>query len=118
MKKFIAVTAVAAVMLIAGGGVRSQDKAAPEPTLKLLFDNDKIRVMEARFEAGAVSVLVHRPPRLLYSFSAGKLKYTGFDDKSEVRSHKVGEVEWRDQETAEVENIGPTEVRLLVIVPK
>jgi len=118
MKKLIAGMAVVAVMLIAGDGVRSQDKAVPEPTLKMLFDNDKIRVMEARFEPGAVSVLVHRPPRLLYSFSDGKLKYTGFDDKSEVRSHKVGEAEWRDQETAEVENIGPTEVRLLVIVPK
>jgi hypothetical protein len=118
MNKLIAVLAVATIMLIASDGARSQDKVAPEPTLKLLFDNDKIRVMEARFEPGAVSVLVHRPPRLLYSFSTGQLKYTGFDDKSEVRSHKAGEAEWRDQETAEVENIGQTEVRLLVIVPK
>jgi hypothetical protein len=118
MKKLIAVTAVAAVMLIAGDGVRSQDKIAQEPTLKLLFDNDKIRVMEARLEPGTVGVMFRRPPRLIYSFNAGQLKYTDFDGKFEVRSREAGEAEWRDEEMTEIENIGQTELRLLVIVPK
>lgn len=118
MEKLISAAVAATVMLIASEGANSEEKTVPEPAVRMLLENNKITVIESRLVPGARSVLQERPPRAIYYLSPGQRKYTDFDEKSDVRAFKAGEMEWREREMVEVENIGKTEIRLLLIVPK
>lgn len=118
MKKSISAAIAATVMLIASTEARSENATKPEPAVRLLLENNKITIIESRLVPGAQSVLQERPPRAIYYLGPGQLKYTDFDDNSNVRDFKAGETEWREREMVGVENTGSSEIRLLLIIPK
>ena len=98
---------------------RAQDivKVAPK-NVKVLFENDKVRVLEFRSKVGEKIPMHSHPACLVYTFNAGKTKFTTPDGKTVERETKAGQVTWNEPETHASENMGPGEAHALLIEMK
>jgi len=110
-------------MLAVANPVMAQDKAkdakaAPaakaekgKPTVKVLVDNDKVRVIETTYKPGDESASVARVNRVIRTLKGGTLQRTYADGKVEKFERKTGEVRFAGPEAAyKVKNIGKTDV--------
>ena len=115
---------VATVMLaFTARTVMAQEKAKAEKTkgqstTKVLFENEKYRVVETRAKPGEKNEMKARSDRVMYSFNAGKSRLHYPDGKTEDVEFKAGEVRFRKADKSQSENIGKTETRNLVITAK
>ena len=82
---------------------------------KLLFENDRVRVMEIDFKPGAKIAEHSHPDHMLYVTSSGTLRISHPDGKSVDVTPNVGDVLWTDAETHWAENIGTTEVKAVIV---
>jgi beta-alanine degradation protein BauB len=95
--------------------------AAPDPVAvdpeayKVLFENEKVRVLEFRDKPGDQAKMHIHPERLIYSFTAWKRKFLYPDGRSELAEGKAGEVKWTAPVIHAGENIGETETHNLFI---
>jgi hypothetical protein len=119
---FMSVLAAALMLAFADHAVMAQEKAkaekaktelktkakerAPAP---VLFENDRVRVIETRIKPGERNAMQERSDRVIYHFNAGKAKVHYPDGKTEEREFKAGTVEFRKRDTTSSENIGKTE---------
>lgn len=85
---------------------------APAP---VLFENEKVRVVETRTKPGERNAMQDRSDRVVYHFNAGKTKIHYADGKTEEREYKAGSVEFRKRDKASSENVGKAEAHNLVI---
>ena len=92
--------------------------AAPE-MYKLLFENDKLRIMEVTFKPGQ-KIARHTHPNEHYVtvLEAGTLTIHHDDGTANVNELKVNQVVQIPAETHWAENTGKTEVKLLVTETK
>jgi quercetin dioxygenase-like cupin family protein len=88
-------------------------KVAPD-MYKLLHENDRVRVMEVTFKPGSKIAKHSHPDHTVYAVTGGKLKI--FHDQGEPMEAdlKPGDVMWIAAESHWAENVGTTEIRLLV----
>lgn len=94
----------------------AQDPLAAAPTMyKLVFENDRVRVMEVTFKVGEKIAPHSHPDHFVYVLEAGKLKISKPDGTSMEFDGKVGQVAWIGPETHWAENIGTTPMRALVV---
>jgi len=78
----------------------------PQATaVKVLLDNDKVRVAEATFKPGDVS-RADRKARANYIVKSGTLERTSKDGKKTVVERKVGTAIWLEADSDVVKNIG------------
>ena len=108
---------VATVLLVfAPGTAVAQDmvKVAPK-NCKVLLDNDRVRVVRVVMKPGEKLDMHSHPAYILYSFTAGKAKFTSADGKSEERESKAGQTTWLEPVTHSSENVGTAENRALLI---
>ncbi len=91
------------------------EKSKGQSTTKVLFENDKFRVVETRSKPGQKNEMKARQDRVIYSFNAGKSRIHYPDGKTENVSFKAGEVRFRKADKAQSENTGKTENHNLVI---
>lgn len=89
-------------------------KLAPE-TYRVLLENDRVRVLEIRLEAGGKSPMHSHPPYVAYALSRFKIKLTTPDGQSRQMVFWDGETGWSEAETHAVENLGDTELHALNI---
>ena len=113
------------VFLLAGVGANqalAQEKAKAvkgQATIKVLTENDKVRVYEARFKPGDESQNIVRPFRVARALKGGTLQRTYADGKTEKRAWKTGEVRIEGPDPAfKGKNVGKSEVVLYVVQPK
>ena len=87
-------------------------------TSKVLFENEKYRVVETWAKPGQKNEMKERSDRVIYSFNAGKsrLHYPG--GKTEEVEFKAGSVRFRKADKVQSENIGKTDNHNLVITGK
>lgn len=96
--------------------VMAQDPAVVAPSIfKTIFENEKIRMAVADFKPGDKIGTHSHPDHAVYVLVAGTLQQTSADGKKKDVTVKVGEVVWAPAETHQTQNIGTTEVKLLVI---
>jgi hypothetical protein len=98
----------------------AQDAVQSQPqSFRVAFENDKVRVLDynGRPGMGVCGDGMHsHPAHLTVNLSNGKVRMKTPDGKVEVHSDiPIGAVFWSDGETHEVENIGGTNVRILLI---
>ena len=96
----------------------ADEKAKAETATKVLFENEKFRVVETRAKPGQKNEMKERPDRVIYSFNAGKSRVHYPDGKTEEVEFKAGGVRYRKADKIQSENIGKTETRNLVISAK
>lgn len=88
-------------------------EVAPE-MYKLVYENDKVRVMQVTFQVGEQIAEHSHPDHFVYVLEAGNLKITKADGSVIDAELKVGDVVWLNAETHQAVNTGTTPVRLLV----
>jgi hypothetical protein len=82
---------------------------------KVLFENDRVRVLEFRDKPGEKSPLHVHPDRLIYNIGNWKRKFTYPDGRTEIAEGLAGEVKWSPPLAHAGENIGTTETHTLFI---
>jgi len=92
------------------------EKTKGQSATKVLFENEKYRVVETRSKPGEKNEMKARQDRVIYSFNAGKSRTHYADGKTEDSEYKAGEVRFRKAAKSQSENIGKTETRNLVII--
>lgn len=108
---------VAAIVVLAGMPLRAQaqDPLQVAPNMyKLIFENERVRVMQVTFKPGEKIAPHSHPDHYVYALSAGKLKISNADGTSADAEVKVGDVMWIPAVKHWAENTGTTDVRLLV----
>jgi quercetin dioxygenase-like cupin family protein len=89
-------------------------KLAPDK-LKVILENDTLRVFEARLKPGEKLGMHSHPKSIAYFMSEFKLKSTLPDGRSVIIEKKPGDILWREPVTHAEENIGTTDLVVLVI---
>ncbi len=82
-------------------------KVSPD-VFKVLFENDKVRVLEERMKRRQKTAMHTHPAHVYYALNSGRLKVTLPDGKSHVVKIKKGEVSWSDGDSHATENLRNT----------
>jgi len=96
--------------------VMAQDFAKLSPQdVKVLLENDRVRVLEVRHQPGVKEPMHSHPAYVSYYLGATRVKVTTPDGKTVEKDRKAGEVQFNEPVTHALENIGTTEQHVLVI---
>jgi hypothetical protein len=85
---------------------------------KVIFENDRVRVLEYRDRPGEKTHEHTHPEFVLYAVSAFKRKISLPDGKSLIREFKGGEAFWSDAQTHIGENVGETPTHVIMVEMK
>jgi len=110
---WVVVAAVLSIIVVRNATAQDPLKVAPD-MYKLVFENDRVRVMEVVFAPGSKIEKHSHPDHFGYVLSAGKLRISRPAGDPTDADLKVGEVLWIPAETHWGENTGETEIRVLV----
>jgi len=87
-------------------------KLAPDQ-VKVLFENERIRVIQGRSKPGGKVVMHSHPDSVSYAVNDVKVKSTTSDGKVTEKAWKAGDISWNDAWSHAVENVGTTEGSLV-----
>jgi quercetin dioxygenase-like cupin family protein len=94
----------------------AQDPVKTSPQYyKVLLENDQVRVLEYRLNAGEKEPMHSHPAGVVYVLSGAKLNFSYPDGRTEERAAATGETIWRDPTTHAVENVGDTEAHAIAV---
>lgn len=115
MKRGRSIVVAIAVVAWSLGRVLAQDPLAVAPEMyRLLFENERVRVMEVTFEPGQKIAPHSHPEHYVYVAEGGTLRVFQPDGTHSDATVKAGDVVWFNAGTHWGENIGSTTVRLIV----
>ena len=91
-------------------------RAANPQQRAIIFENERVRVFEVRFDPGE-KIALHSPIRTTWSMclAAGTLKLSSPDGKSAEVVLKAGQTLWLPAETHAAENVRSTDAHSLVV---
>ena len=117
--------------VVAGFGVQpavAQEKAKDmkaakaekgKATLKVLHEDDKVRVIEATFKPGDAAANAARPFRVVRPLKGGTFQFTYADGKTEKVEWKTGQVKVRGPDPVFTpKNVGKSDVVLYIVFLK
>jgi quercetin dioxygenase-like cupin family protein len=84
-------------------------------TIKVRFENDRVRVVEAELPPGTKEQVHSHPAYVIYVLAGGKVRNYSADGKITEAELKTGEVLYRDPLTHAAENIGNTTMHLILV---
>jgi beta-alanine degradation protein BauB len=84
-------------------------------TIKVKFENEKVRVLEAELPPGTKEQAHSHPAYVIYVLAGGKVRNYAADGKTTEVEMKTGEVLYRDPLTHAAENIGTTTMHLILV---
>ena len=94
----------------------AQDMAKTAPkNVKVLLDNDQVRVLETWLAPGGKTGMHSHPKNIVYFVTGAKIKQTLPDGSTKELDGKPGEVRWSEAVTHDSENVGTTRTKVLVI---
>jgi hypothetical protein len=92
------------------------DLVAAEPEqAKVLLENDRVRVLDVRVGVGQKQAPHSHPDHLVYPLSAYRVKHIAADGTSLIGERQPGEVVWIPAESHAGENVGETEIHVLIV---
>jgi hypothetical protein len=111
--------------------IRVELKAAPETTplaldavqieptrFKIVFENDRVRVVRLRFGPRERGVMVSHPPRVLVTLTEVSVKLLFADGRTDERGAPAGVAAWLDTETLQTENARTEPLEVVLVEPK
>ena len=84
-------------------------------TIKVKFENDRVRVLEANLPPGVKEQVHSHPAYVIYVLEGGKYRNYASDGKTTEGELKTGEVLYREPLTHAAENIGDTTMHLILV---
>lgn len=108
-----------AALLLTTMMLRAQDpvKVAHE-AFKERLSNNNVRVLEYQSKPGDKEAMHEHARSVLYVISGGKIRFTDPDGKTKDVEYKTGDVLWRDPVKHSGENIGTTELHVILVEMK
>ena len=96
--------------------VSAQDPAVVNSkTIKVKFENDRVRVLEATLPPGAIEQVHSHPAYLIYVLEGGRYRNYASDGKITEGELKSGEVLFREPLTHAAENIGDKPLQMILV---
>jgi beta-alanine degradation protein BauB len=105
-----AIVAALAAMPVAS----AQDRAAVVPGMKVLLNNDCVRVQYHDAAVGETIPMHSHPAYVVYVLKPFKARVTLPDGTQRISERKDGEAYWNDPITHTVENIGAGDIHNLI----
>ena len=106
-------------VLFSTNNVYAEDLAQVMPNdVKVIVDNDKVRVLEILHKPGAKEPMHSHPAYVAVFLSQTRLKVTTPDGKVVEKDRKAGETLWSEAVTHTVENIGTEDQHVIVVEMK
>jgi quercetin dioxygenase-like cupin family protein len=91
-----------------------QDAAVAAPDVyKVIFENERVRLLEVSMEAGAASAPHSHPDYLVYALSDGTVTLSDESGQGAEVKINAGDVMWRDSEEHSAVNTGSTKLSAL-----
>lgn len=116
MNRFTVVSACALVAAASAFGAVAQDLAKVNPKhVKVLLDNDEVRVLELSIPPGESTGMHSHGKNLVYFVTGGSAKQTLPDGKSTQMTRSPGEALWSEPVTHDTTNIGKAPVKAVVV---
>ena len=116
MRFFISVAVVTFTFGVWLISAAAQDPAVVNAnTIKVKFENDKVRVLEANLSPGVKEQVHSHPAYVIYVLEGGKYRNYASDGKTSEGELKTGEVLYRDPLTHAAENIGNTTMHMILV---
>ncbi len=84
-------------------------------TIKVKFENDRVRVLEANLPPGVKEQVHSHPAYVIYVLEGGKYRNYASDGKTTEGELKTGEVIYREPLTHAAENIGNTTMHMILV---
>ena len=85
---------------------------------KLLFENEHVRVLEMNLKAGEIDVTHSHPSETVYFLKGSKAKIHLPDGGVAEADIPDGHVMWHEAWTHQVENIGTSDIRAIIVESK
>ena len=96
--------------------VRAQDPLVANPkTVKLKFENERVRVLEANLPPGVKEQVHSHPAYVVYVIEGGRYRNFAADGKVTEGELKTGDVIYREPITHAAENIGDKPMHLILV---
>ena len=92
-------------------------KVAPE-VYKVLFENERVRLLEVRMEPGGRTEMHSHPDTLIYGLSGAKVNFTAPSGEVAELEVPAGETTWMEATEHATDNVGGAAVHALLIEPK
>jgi quercetin dioxygenase-like cupin family protein len=118
--RLIICAVIGAFAFIGGiGSVSGQDPAVVNArTIKVKFENEKVRVLEAELPPGTKEAVHSHPAYVIYVLAGGKVRNYASDGKTTESELKTGDVLYREPLTHAAENIGTTTMHMILVEMK
>jgi quercetin dioxygenase-like cupin family protein len=111
-----AVIASVAFVVGAAAPASAQDPAVVNAkTVKVKFENERVRVLEAELPPGVKEAVHSHPAYVIYVMAGGKVRNYASDGKTTETEIKTGDVLYRDPLTHAAENIGTTTMHMILV---
>ena len=92
------------------------DPTSTDPNkYKVVFENDRVRVLEYRDEPGQTTSPHRHPDSVMYTLSTFERRLVAESGESREVSLSAGEVRWLDAQTHSGENIGESPTHVLFV---
>jgi quercetin dioxygenase-like cupin family protein len=75
---------------------------------RVLFENDRVRVLDVRINPGETSEMHTHPANIVYALSSAQVRFSFPDGTSREVTIKEGDLVWSEGTTHEIKNIGET----------
>jgi quercetin dioxygenase-like cupin family protein len=111
----IGILLVAFTAVFCAQSAMAVDVVTVAPDVKVLLENDRVRVLESTLKPGEVEGMHTHPAYVAYFLTPTTLKITTPDGNSSVKNPAAGKVLYGDGATHQIENVGDTLQRVLVI---
>ncbi len=113
--KSLTIAALFGITQLVATSAFAADPLAVAPEMyKLLFENEKVRVMQVTFDPGQSIPKHSHPDHFVFVNQPGKLQLTTEGGKPADVDLETGKVMWIPSETHSAKNIGKSKVQLLV----
>ena len=93
----------------------AQDRATVVPGMKLLLDNDCVRVQYHDVAVGQKVPMHSHPNYVVYTLKPFKARITLPDGTQRISERKAGEAYWNQALSHSVENIGSADIHNLIV---
>jgi quercetin dioxygenase-like cupin family protein len=119
MRIIISAVIAAAGFVVWAAAASAQDPAVVQSrTVKVKFENEKVRVLEAELPPGVKEQVHSHPAYVIYVLAGGKVRNFASDGKITEAELKTGDVLYREPLTHAAENIGTTTLHMILVEMK
>jgi hypothetical protein len=94
---------------------QAKAKTLPEPVVKVLAENDRVRVQESTYKPGSGQSIRERPLAVIRVLKGGTMLRTFPDGKTETIRLKDGQTIIREAVSYGNKNIGKTTIHLYIV---